>query len=396
MKALELFAGVGGFRLGLEKAGHKVVWSNQWEPGTKKQWASEIYEARFGKDGHSNQDINEVPVDEIPEADLLVGGFPCQDYSVAATSDKSKGLAGKKGVLWWSIYNILEKKGESAPRYLMLENVDRLLKSPSKQRGRDFGVILKSLDMLGYTVEWKVINAAEYGMPQKRRRTFIMAYKKGSDIESRIQDPLKWIESEGTIAKAFPSTRQSEPVTGFLSESILDVSDSFAFTFENAGMMRNGEITTFKTAPLYIGKMTVLADIMQSSVAPEFYIEDETKWKWYKSSKKEKRVSPQGFEYWYSEGALPYPDPTDRPARTLLTNEGSRTASRTKHAIHDGKGVRILTPIEMERINMFPDDHTLIPGISNSKRGFMMGNALVVGIVERLGAQLAQMETELV
>lgn len=165
LDVIELFAGVGGFRLGLEKTGqYAIVWSNQWEPATETQHASQVYEARFGTENHSNEDISEVPTCEIPDADLLVGGFPCQDYSVATTLQNSKGLIGKKGVLWWSIHRILSEK-KHPPPYLFLENVDRLLKSPSSQRGRDFAIMLKSLGELGYAVEWRVINAADYGIP---------------------------------------------------------------------------------------------------------------------------------------------------------------------------------------------------------------------------------------
>jgi DNA (cytosine-5)-methyltransferase 1 len=154
IKVAELFAGVGGFRLGLEKSNnYDIVWSNQWEPSTKMQHASKVYEERFGKENHSNEDINQVVtrnVEEIPDHDLLVGGFPCQDYSVATTLHNSKGLKGKKGVLWWSIHQILENK-KNKPKYLFLENVDRLLKSPARQRGRDFAVMLQSLNDLGVT-----------------------------------------------------------------------------------------------------------------------------------------------------------------------------------------------------------------------------------------------------
>ena len=161
LKVCELFAGVGGFRLGLERTNRfEVVWSNQWEPSTKMQHASLVYEARFGKENHCNANIETVKTEEIPDHDMLVGGFPCQDYSVATSLKNSKGLIGKKGVLWWSIHRILSEK-KNKPNYLFLENVDRLLKSPSTQRGRDFAVMLRSLSDLGYAVEWRVINAAE-------------------------------------------------------------------------------------------------------------------------------------------------------------------------------------------------------------------------------------------
>jgi len=136
IKVAELFAGVGGFRLSLEgwkgksvssnykeniESHYEVVWSNQWEPSTKVQHASAVYERRFGIDNHSNKDIASVKVSEIPNHYLLVGGFPCQDYSVATTLKNSKGLIGKKGVLWWSIHKILSEK-MNKPKYILLEN----------------------------------------------------------------------------------------------------------------------------------------------------------------------------------------------------------------------------------------------------------------------------------
>ena len=212
IRVAELFAGVGGFRLGLEAYNKldtnlnvEVVWSNQWEPSTKKQHASEVYETRFGSKNHSNKDIASVPVSDISEHDLLVGGFPCQDYSVATTLKNSKGLQGKKGVLWWEIYRILNES-KNKPKYLFLENVDRLLKSPSKQRGRDFAIMLKSLGDLGYAVEWRVINAADYGMPQRRRRVFILGYLKSTSVykKMKVSDDEDWILKDGILAESFP------------------------------------------------------------------------------------------------------------------------------------------------------------------------------------------------
>lgn len=182
----ELFAGVGGFRIGLEKADSnwETVWANQWEPGKKSQHAFDCYVTHFGKkDNYINEDIASVDKSTIPDHNLLVGGFPCQDYSVARTG--AKGIEGKKGVLWWQIRDILEEK---QPKFVLLENVDRLLKSPSNQRGRDFGVILACFNDLGYTVEWRVINAAEYGFAQRRRRTFIFACKNDTNYYKSIKN----------------------------------------------------------------------------------------------------------------------------------------------------------------------------------------------------------------
>lgn len=209
LRVVELFAGVGGFRLGLEAVAKgkafKVIWSNQYEPGSAKQWASRAYEYAFRnkKDSHHSNKLIEdaIASGEVPKHDVLVGGFPCQDYSVAKPNNQSRGIEGKKGVLWWSIYQIAEKH---KPEYLILENVDRLIKSPAKQRGRDFAIMLKCLAMLGYIVEWRIINAAEYGMPQRRRRVFIVGYKPGSRLgkETTKNTAEKVLLEKGVLAEA--------------------------------------------------------------------------------------------------------------------------------------------------------------------------------------------------
>src|SRR5699024_5905062 len=117
--------------------------------------------------------------------DLIVGGFPCQDYSVARSLSGEKGIQGKKGVLFWEIARAIEN---THPKYVLLENVDRLLKSPSSQRGRDFAVMLATFQHFDYSVEWRVINAADYGFPQRRRRVFIFAYKNDLSFEQSQKD----------------------------------------------------------------------------------------------------------------------------------------------------------------------------------------------------------------
>jgi DNA (cytosine-5)-methyltransferase 1 len=414
IRVAELFAGVGGFRLGLEgwngksasssykknfNSNFQVVWSNQWEPSTKMQHASMVYEARFGSIGHSNQDITTIDVADIPDHDLLVGGFPCQDYSVATTLKNSKGLIGKKGVLWWSIHKIVSEK-TNKPKYLFLENVDRLLISPAGQRGRDFAIILKSLNDLGYAVEWRVINAADYGMPQRRRRVFMLAYLNGTSTFESIKETtsLEWLTREGTMAEAFPVFFDNIlfPTEFKLKGDIVHVSENFnkagiTGLFENTGLMVDGIVTTIKTRPEYEGNFTLLGDLIQSGlVGPEFYIKEQDldKWIYLKGPKKEMRKNLKGFEYHYSEGGMTFPDPLDRPSRTIITGEGGESPSRFKHVIQTPKGYRRLTPMELERLNMFPDNHTWLEGISDTKRAFLMGNALVVGIIEKVGMAL--------
>lgn len=410
IKVAELFAGVGGFRIGLEgkspaKSGYSVVWSNQWEPGTKNQHASDLYKLRFGDKGHSCEDIAEVKTKDIPDHDLLVGGFPCQDYSVARTLSQAAGLSGKKGVLWWQIHRILKEKGKKAPQYLMLENVDRLLKSPASQRGRDFAVMLASLSDLGYIVEWRVINAAEYGMPQRRRRVYILGYKKGTEINENIRkmdDESTWMLKEGVIAKGFPSEPMHPTHFFKLEGDLAEISKKFNLDekispFMNAGLMIDRHVYTAKTKPVYKGKRTTLGMVLadEKDVPTEFYInpKDMEKWKYQKGAKKEERKSKDGFEYNYSEGTMVFPDSLDGPSRTIVTGEGGSTPSRFKHVIKTKSGkYRRLIPLELERLNMFPDNHTA--GVPDTKRAFIMGNALVVGVIKALGKSLEKSITD--
>lgn len=401
IRVMELFAGVGGFRIGLERASerYKTVWSSQWEPSTKTQDASNIYQLRFGVEGHSNQDIATVPVDEMATANLLVGGFPCQDYSVASTLKRSGGIEGKKGVLWWQIHRIL-RESKNPPKYLMLENVDRLLKSPVKQRGRDFAIILASLADLGYSVEWRVINAADYGMPQRRRRTYMVAYKEGTSLAktSAKNDAENWILESGIMAQAFKCEKSAKAkLNEFeIKGDLVEVSNEFNkgqknSPFFTAGFMSKRKVCTFDVTPIYKGKCLTLGELLvdEKDVPASFYIDEKElpKWEYQKGGKSEKRVTAEGFEYNYSEGPMAFPDFLDKPSRTIITGEGGKGASRFKHVIKTKDGrYRRLVPIELERLNMFPDNHT--KEASDLRRAFLMGNALVTGIVTAIGEQL--------
>ena len=454
----ELFAGVGGFRCGLNaiktlddiKKPEKwdTVWFSQWEPAEKNtQYAHDCYVYHFGtcldKNGKdtTNCNIEEVDKNTLPDFNLLVGGFPCQDYSVASSLATSKGLEGKKGVLWWSIRETLEAKN---PPFVLLENVDRLIKSPAKQRGRDFGIILACFRDEGYTVEWRVINAADYGFQQRRRRTFIFAYKNDTAYAKRLKENVKyeinggiesnrksmgeWLQNDGFFAKSFP-------VNAFDSKKIQieelpiglgDLFDHFKFGFENSGVMVDGTIYSIKTTPSYDGKQITLGDIMETGDVEEKYFipderlyyttpdvthsdesherlpkEDRQTWQYLKGAKKLPRKAANGHEYIFSEGAIAMVDSYDKPARTMLTSEGS--FSRTTHIVKDKKTgrIRLLTPMEAERIQGFPTDHTkycLVKGevveMPVNKRRFMMGNALVVNLVEQMEKQISKIFEE--
>lgn len=401
IKVVELFAGVGGFRIGLEGASDafETIWNNQWEPSTLHQDASLVYKARFGSKGHVNRDINLVKTEEIPNHDLLVGGFPCQDYSVAATLSRSGGIEGKKGVLWWQIYRILKEKDDKRPQYIFFENVDRLLNSPATQRGRDFAIILASLADLGYAVEWRIINAADYGMPQRRRRTYIVGYLKNSAVADKIETMEDWVEFDGVLAQAFPFKVGEKSQSKFvINGTIQEVSARFNkgekdSPFGNAGIMIDRHVYSVDAIPVYDGPTQLLGDILvdEDFVPEEFFISEEElpRWQYEKGAKKIKRVSKEGFEYIFSEGGMAFPDYLDKPSRTMITGEGGSSPSRFKHVVQTPSGrYRRLIPLEMERLNMFPDNHTYHHDVSDGRRAFLMGNALVCGIVQEIGRSL--------
>lgn len=415
-RVVELFAGVGGFRLGLAPSGWDVVWANQWEPSTKAQHAFDCYVKQFPSGVHLNEDINAVLDDiesgerePVPDHDLLVGGFPCQDYSVAKALNKAHGIEGKKGVLWWAIYRILHSK---RPRFIFLENVDRLLKSPATQRGRDFAIILACLADLGYLVEWRVVNAADYGFPQRRKRVFLVAHLLGEDVEPRWDGPIPWLLDDGVLARALPVRLPDTSVvplagsgdpTFSLNGHPADITSDFGSgdstsPFRSGGLMWKRDVWTRDLVAAYEGSRSVLRDVLvpDADVSEEFFIPRDRleQWKYLKGAKREERVASNGHRYFYSEGAIAFPDSIDLPSRTILTGEGGSTASRFKHVIVSADGrYRRLVPLELERLNGFPDNWTAT-GMPDGRRAFMMGNALVVGAVERVGRELANLRRD--
>lgn len=414
LTVIELFAGVGGFRVGLnniksfdkdtgkaiENGKFKFLWANQWEPSTKAQPAFECYNKRFQETNNSNIDINKVDKTSIPDHNLLVGGFPCQDYSVARSLKNEMGIEGKKGVLWWDIIDVVKEKHTP---FILLENVDRLLKSPAKKRGRDFAIMLKTLGELGYIVQWRVINAGEYSMPQKRRRVFIFASKKSLEYSKNILSINKegigdYLLNDSFFNKNFPVEKEDNEIR-FIDlnkyDDIVDVSDNYGEgKFETSGIYLDGKTYDFKVKEKS-SKLYPLKDILE--ISKKYNPEDLSKyvlsgkslekWEYLKSAKRIPRVSASGREYVYSEGKMNFPEDLNKPARTMLTSEG--TDNRSSHAVYDediGK-IRKITEVEAELIQMFPANWTNT-GMSTRQRYFMMGNALVTGVISRLKESL--------
>jgi len=489
----EMFAGVGGFRLGLEgppskdweteflkfeETGFKIVWSNQWEPGSSKQWASTIYTERFGEEGHDGGDLHNFTksveaTHQIPQLDLLVGGFPCQDYSVARTVSGELGIQGEKGKLWTPIWQIIRRShaggNRERPKIVLLENVPRLLNSPVKARGLNFERIIRRLLSMGYDVEWRVINADDYGFPQKRSRVFILAYRtpghgvyKNSNSKTNrsgsfgirkksIKKLEEWISGNnqnkrdsklhvGPFGSAFPcdveiySERREIPNP----EELIGCKKS---PFGQAGYAWEGrfgkrrwvkQFCSWKAISIKEEPRTIRDIMVQKGEADydKSYEVDKTelkKWKYEKGEKREFRIRKGDLDkypelaelyskckksknqkvwndyradfekilgadgsYNYDEGAIAFPDLIDKPSRTVVTSEIGKSASRMRHLIkHEDRTYRTLFPIETERLNMFPDNWTKINDdkgkqIPDSKRGFMMGNALVIGVISRL------------
>lgn len=405
MNVLELFAGVGGFRVGLEKASptFKTLWSNQFEPLRKSQDAFEVYNYHFPDSENWNEDISLISDERFSalkgKVDLIVGGFPCQDYSVARTKKDEKGIQGRKGVLFWEIIRATKL---SQPKYLLLENVDRLLKAPSKQRGRDFAIMLRAFADLGYGVDWRVINPADYGWCQRRKRVFLFVYRKDTAYFKK----QRGLEDFGVgTSGIFEETHEtkSEVVKDreqsfTLPEDIVDVSDSFSTQFWNSGSMIEGQVVTKELEPKFEGSRKVLGDILESPLhlSDTMYLSEDKvdKFRYLRGAKKFERTNSEGYTYTYSEGAMSLVDSADLPSRTLLTSEGS--ISRTTHLIKDSKGYRLLTALETERLQGFPDNWTKVKlskgkvlAVSDTRRKFFMGNALVVEVVESLGKYIA-------
>lgn len=412
LKVVELFAGVGGFRVGLnninefdnktglaiENGDWEFVWANQWEPSTKIQPAFDCYTTRFGLDNHSNVDINKVDKTVIPNHSLLVGGFPCQDYSVARSLSNEMGIKGKKGVLWWDIVDvILEKK----PPFILLENVDRLLKSPSKQRGRDFAVMLKTLEELDYIVQWRMINSGLYNMPQRRRRIFIFASRKGTKYSRDIinlKDKEKYLIENGFFNEIFPVEKFNASIKKISLEEFndaYDVSENYnEGKFLTSGIFVDGKVLNFDVIEIPNQEVYSLRKLLEISKNHNQNIEEYIikqyeldKWKYLKGSKRIERKRPDGSTYFYSEGSMNFPEDLDSPSRTMLTSES--TLNRSSHVIYDKNidKIRRITEVEAELLQMFPPNWTNT-GMSKRNRYFMMGNALVTGVIEKIGNKL--------
>lgn len=380
MKFVSLFAGIGGFDLALERLGHECVYANDFD-----KYCKIIYDKNFGgsvnvpqvgggeetqkgvtKEGEGlhaissettihqdgwnyehinrssnkrqftildNRSITEVSTSEIPDHDLLVGGFPCQAFSIAG---KRGGFSDTRGTLFFEVARILRDK---RPRYFILENVKGLL---SHDSGKTFQTILGVLTDLGYDYQWQVLNSKNFGVPQNRERVFIVGNIRG------VSRP-----------EVFPF-RETNPKTlkyvgGILSEKTkkwLDDGKEFSRNFPQGSRVYNadGLATTLASQAGGLGAKTGL------------YVA--------RVNRKEKVFDMRKTE---TTGAL-----------TATMYKGIDASGRT--GVIEGTKIRKLTPRECERLQGFPDDWT--EGCSDTQRYKMLGNAVTVNVVEAVASKL--------
>lgn len=218
-RIIDLFAGIGGIRLGFESVGCQCVFSSEWD-----KYAQDTYEANFGERPHG--DITEIAPDSIPDHDILLGGFPCQAFSICGDR---KGFSDTRGTLFFNIEEILRTK---EPYAFMLENVKNLR---SHEGGKTFKTILSCLENLGYFVHHTVLNSLDFGVPQKRERTIIVGFKENlsfsfpkplavkPDLSSIIEDDMhvdeKYYASEAIRIKRLEKVKANYPTPSIWHEN---------------------------------------------------------------------------------------------------------------------------------------------------------------------------------
>jgi len=375
IRFIDLFAGVGGFRLGLERANNKnlcertrsasylqsdgnsadskgyvwksnqnrfkCVFTNEWD-----KYCCQTYNKNFGTE-ITPADIRDVEVGQIPAFDILCAGFPCQSFSIAG---KRKGFQDTRGTMFFEICRIAE---HHRPRLLFLENVKGLL---NHDNGKTFEVILRSLDELGYDVEWQVLNSKHFGVPQNRERVFIVGHFRGE-----------------CGFKVFPVGEEHKNVGERIEKGLQESETSSAITntYWKGGKGSNVMIADFRN--------------------------DEGLWV------RKEEISPTLATRKHSESDISTMSPLimfnlQNAVRTGAWGNGTRTdglsftlqstGTERDYGIIRGNKIRRLTPIECERLQGFPDNWT--QGVSDTQRYKQMGNAVTVNVIEAIGRKILE------
>lgn len=368
LKVVSLFSGVGGFDLGFERAGMEVVAQAEIEPKAcgvlERHWPGvELY-----------RDVHDVTAADWAGVDVVCGGFPCQDISVAG---KQKGInRGDKSALWWEFYRVIH---DLRPRWVVIENVANLL---NINEGRDLGAIIGSLDELGYMGEWRVLDSQFFGVPQRRRRVFLVGHLGTS---SR---PAVLLEPQGGTRGAAKSRATEAQVAALTANGVGTCgADDNQAQVGHLIPARTGTITanwgkgagnTQVDEGILVPALAVhlTQDPISGAVAPRLGatarigVTHSQPYAWAENQRAEVRTMD-------TFGGL---------------NGSGGKPGQGYPAVHDQLGVRRLTPRECERLQGFPDDHTLLDAegkvVADTHRYRFMGNAVTVNVAEWIGRRL--------
>ena len=366
MKFLDLFSGIGGFRLGLEQAGHSCVGFCEID-----KYARQTYKANFNTEGevewHDITTVTDESIRGIGTVDIITGGFPCQSFSIAG---KRGGFEDTRGTLFFEIARIAQ---QIQPRYLLLENVKGLL---SHDQGRTYGTILNTLDELGYDAEWQVLNSKNFGVPQNRERVFIVGHSRR--FPRREVFPI-----EGTDGKA-------------LDEITQGLADAYR-VYDSAGVAR-----TIKAEAGGLGAKTGLYAVAVLTPArsekrqngirfkepgePMFTLTAQDK-RGVMEIKKVGNIYPSGGQNGDVYDAVGL-SPTLRSGQGVV---GRGIGSCNSPKVTDGYRIRKLTPLECFRLQGFPDSHhdnAKAVGVSNSQLYKQAGNSVTVNVVYEIARRL--------
>lgn len=325
---IDLFAGIGGIRRGFEKAGGECVFTSEWD-----KFAQESYKANFPQDNHKIfGDIREVKSKQIPDFDVLLGGFPCQPFSLAGVSKKNSlgrdhGFLDKtQGTLFFEVARIIKDK---QPKAFLLENVKNLL---SHDHGRTFNVVLETLKELEYEVKYKVISAETF-VPQKRKRILIAGFKNGSDFS---WDDVELGENKPTMRDVLHSTSLTEP---------------------------SADLDRFVTRDGLVQDKYTLSDHL---------------WNYLQNYAEKHRLAGNGFGY-----GLVGPNDVARTLSARYHKDGAEILIDRG----DGLNPRRLTPREAARLMGYPDDYQIV--VSDTQAYKQFGNSVVVPLMEAAAARMS-------
>lgn len=367
MKYISLFAGIGGFDLALNRLGHEAVYVNEWD-----KYAAAIYEKNFDHKPDT-RDIRSVQVDEVPDFDLLCGGFPCQTFSIAG---RRGGFSDTRGTLFHEIARLAASK---RPTYLLLENVKGLL---SHDNNRTFQTILRTFDELGYDLQWQVLNSKNFGVPQNRERVFIVGCLRGSTPPQIF--PFR--EGNGFYNQKITGKQETR-------EGICSTIDARYGAIRNSG--ETYIVPTIRASDHKKGDNTTLIGTYRTHKDGGGFRELK------------KGISPTIPARAREDGsgqpviAIPVlaPDRLEKKQNGRRFKEDGDPSftltAQDRHGTFDGMKIRRLTPIECERLQGFPDGWTeqgIMKDeqvtISDTQRYKCLGNAVTVNVVYEVAKYL--------